>query len=91
MIHQSTGSGLLIKVKERPPQPETGTCEDCNKNNFRYIKKNRYLCRYCWDRDEYPQLITKTDEELDLLRQENLAKDNKKYEIINTSNLGFHA
>ena len=82
-----------VQLKVRPPIPDDNLCENCKKNIQQYIKKNRYLCRYCWDRDEYSYLANLTDQELDTLKTENLKKiyeDNKSTNIVNTKSLmGF--
>lgn len=83
------GTGLMCPVREHPPVPADGQCQGCPTNKFRYRKDGKYLCKHCWDRSTYPELLGKTDEEIDKLREENIKKNTKKYEIVNTSNLGF--
>lgn len=88
-----TKTSIMTVNKVRPPLPADGLCVDCKKNTHRYIKKNRYLCRYCWDRDAAPHLTHLTDEELDEYAAElkrSVEQAKVKAQLINASSaVGF--
>jgi hypothetical protein len=85
-----------IKNKTRLPSPDDGLCETCKKVEYKYYKKEKHVCKNCWDRDQYPNLSHMTDEELNQYRLENLKKvDDAKSSIVNANALkdrtvGFH-
>jgi len=88
-----TETTTMTVIANRPPLPEDGLCMDCKKNTHKYVKKNRYLCRYCWDRDAAPHLAHLTDEELDEhaaeLKRE-VEQKKIKAQLINTNSaVGF--
>jgi hypothetical protein len=88
-----TETSVMTITEVRPPLPEDGLCVDCKKNLHKYVKKNRYLCRYCWDRDEVPSLAHLTDEQLDehsAELQRSIEKAKVKAQLINTNSVvGF--
>lgn len=92
MVYMTFSTEIMTVVQNRPPAPSDGLCVDCKKNEHKYIKKHKYVCRYCWDRDEYPELISLTDAELDQRREKVLAyvKTQKiRDQMINVPKLGF--
>lgn len=77
-----------VDTPPRPPIPLDNLCQDCNRNEQRYIKKNRYLCKYCWDRDEDLRWACLTDAELDTLREANRVSASKTTRsIVNIGNV----
>lgn len=88
-----TETSIMTVTHVRPAAPEDGLCVDCKKNAHKYIKKNRYLCLYCWDRDAAPSLSHLTDAELDahaLELKNSVERAKVKAQLINTNSaLGF--
>ena len=82
----------LLQTRVRPQAPADGLCEDCHKNNHKYIRNDNFLCLYCWERREHLEYKDLTDEELENKRQESIKKlsSKKNRGIINTSNIGFN-
>jgi hypothetical protein len=84
---------ITATTTTRPAPPADGLCVDCKKNSHKYIKKNRYMCRYCWDRDAAPHLAHLTDEQLDehsLELRRSVENAKIKAQLINTNSaLGF--
>lgn len=86
-----TETSLMTVTNVRPAPPQNGLCVDCEKNAHKYIKKNRYLCRYCWDRDATPHLAHLSDVELDEYAAElKRSTERAKAQLINASSVvGF--
>lgn len=80
----------ITSVVVRPDPPVDGLCMDCKKNKQRYIRKNRYLCKHCCNRDENPSLANLTDEQLDEMLREQQSTQRVKVQLINAnSTVGF--
>jgi len=82
---------LVLPTRTLNAAPADNMCEICHKNEHKYIKNEHYVCFYCWDRMEHIEYENMTDEELQAIRDESLAKLRTKRGrgIINTSNIGF--
>lgn len=82
---------MLIKVP-RPAPPTNNLCEGCYKNILKYIRKNVYVCKYCWDRAQYESLRELTDEQLDEMYRSTLAKlqeKNSRRGFLNAGSMGI--
>lgn len=67
-------------------KPKVLKCVKCKTNEAKYKRRDiDKLCKYCWDRLEYPNLAEKTDEEIQQLYDTKYPP--KKIAVINTGAL----
>ena len=59
-------------------KPKVYKCVKCRKLDAKYRWKtiNR-LCKYCWNRLEWPHLSKKTNEEFDIMTEQNTKRNIK--------------
>ena len=81
----------MLVARVIPMAPPDNKCELCHNHNHKYLKNDKYVCNYCWDRMEHIEYEDKTDKELDEIRAEGLNRLQKHRGrgIINAVNIGF--